>query len=253
MGGCASKACTRASIGNRTTDPAICALSVYVCVPSPSTAASSTRSPARDIPSARRADIRSARRANCPETITYSPLLKLDWRNTTSLAPTSIVWAAWFRRFPIAGGHRNNSSSGRFWSADPCPFFTSACIVPSPLIRCDAILVAIEVAAIESLTFRWFADVAIPARRISSCRMVRGPMEKSRDLIKARSFSLFVARPSPYRISARVSASGSLTSFTGSGGTHKTGTRERANRANAVPCGPGVSLARLTPATSMLG
>ena len=67
-----------------------------------------------------------------------------------------------------------------------------------------------------------------------------------RDRIKARSFSLFVARPSPYRISARVSASGSLTSFTGSGGTHKTGTRERANRANAVPCGPGVSLARLT-------
>ena len=38
-----------------------------------------------------------------------------------------------------------------------------------------------------------------------------------------------------------------------SGGTHNTGTRERASREKAVPCGPGVSLARFTPATRMLG
>ncbi len=38
-----------------------------------------------------------------------------------------------------------------------------------------------------------------------------------------------------------------------SGGTHKTGTRDRASKAKAVPWGPGVSLARLTPATSTQG
>jgi len=36
-------------------------------------------------------------------------------------------------------------------------------------------------------------------------------------------------------------------------GTQRTGTRELANRENAVPCGPEVSLARLTPITRMLG
>src|ERR1035441_545244 len=38
-----------------------------------------------------------------------------------------------------------------------------------------------------------------------------------------------------------------------SGGTQRTGTRERASRAKAVPCGPGVPLVRLTPATRMHG
>ena len=38
-----------------------------------------------------------------------------------------------------------------------------------------------------------------------------------------------------------------------SGGTQRTGTREADNNANAVPCGPGVPLARFTPATRMQG
>jgi len=37
------------------------------------------------------------------------------------------------------------------------------------------------------------------------------------------------------------------------GGTQSTGTRDRASRVKAVPCGPGVSLDRFTPITSMLG
>jgi hypothetical protein len=37
------------------------------------------------------------------------------------------------------------------------------------------------------------------------------------------------------------------------GGTQSTGTRDRASRVNAVPCGPGVSLVRFTPITSTLG
>ena len=53
--------------------------------------------------------------------------------------------------------------------------------------------------------------------------------------------------------SADVKASRSSPEDTGSGGTHNMGTRERASRAKTVPCGPGVSLARLTPATKMLG
>ena len=38
-----------------------------------------------------------------------------------------------------------------------------------------------------------------------------------------------------------------------SAGTHNTGTREAARRAKAVPCGPGESLRRFTPATRRLG
>src|SRR5579862_6361167 len=38
-----------------------------------------------------------------------------------------------------------------------------------------------------------------------------------------------------------------------SAGTHSTGTCEAASNANTVPCGPGESLLRLTPATRMLG
>lgn len=37
------------------------------------------------------------------------------------------------------------------------------------------------------------------------------------------------------------------------GGTQRTGTRDEDSKANAVPCGPGLALARLTPATRMQG
>ena len=55
---------------------------------------------------------------------------------------------------------------------------------------------------------------------------------------------------SGYNATARSASSGSAT---GSSGTHSTGTRERVKSENAVPCGPGVSLNRLTPTTRMLG
>jgi hypothetical protein len=48
-------------------------------------------------------------------------------------------------------------------------------------------------------------------------------------------------------------ASISVATDVASGGTQSTGTRDRTSSVNAVPCGPGVSLALFTPTTSTLG
>lgn len=56
-----------------------------------------------------------------------------------------------------------------------------------------------------------------------------------------------------YAVLAVAKGSHAAWAGTAAGGTHNTGTRERARTAKTVPCLPGVALVRLTPATNMLG
>ena len=177
--------------------------------------------------------------------------------------------AALFSKSPMAGGHSSSSATGCARTASIRLDLASRCMVTSPF----------AVAALGPAPQRVEDATRLPAageRRRLAMRVVRKPNPIEGKSLQMQQFpkirkneigrvepslhpccvkvkAASAASPPRYRVSAQAQASSLHLADVRSGGTHSTGTRERASREKAVPWGPGVALARLTPATRMHG
>jgi len=181
----------------------------------------------------------------------------------TSPVTNSMHSADAFNKLPIAGGHANSSAIGRAAMASRRSEKAAACqldcMVTTPLasFRCTFQLRPRSAAVLTQHPRSIFptpTETGQPALKPSPVRF--RPLKRSG--LKQSSFPACRLTPDrlmfmPQGTDTWAQLSDSCPAGATCGGTQSTGTRDRARIVNAVPCGPPVSLVRLTPITSTLG